>query len=115
MLKTCKYCNISNPDGAHYCAKCGNPLETRKVLSYSLEVKYIVVEESEYNSLVNQRTSLYRENQELKEQINSSLMSRLRKYWNSIKTDVYIWVIVYGSMAIIFFLSMWVFKDCSNT
>lgn len=77
MSKTCKKCHFNNPNDAHYCARCGKPLETKN--GSSLDVKYIVIEEAEYRLLRNQRTSFFRQEQQLKEQLDLSWIWQKRK------------------------------------
>lgn len=113
MSKVCSKCNTRNPDNAHYCARCGAPLE--KMFGI-LDVEYIVVKKSDYDSLVNQRTSLRRENQRLQEQVASSWTTKMKNLFNSdfveeVKTVFYFIV----STAIFIFLAVWVYNSCSKS
>lgn len=113
MSKVCSKCNTGNPDSAHYCARCGNPLE--KVLGL-YNVEYIVVKKSDYNSLVEQRASLRRENQRLQEQVSSSWLTKIKNFYNSdFMENVKIAFSIIVSIAVLIFLIVMVYDSCSKS
>lgn len=82
MAKECEHCGFTNnPDTAHYCAKCGQPLE--KWLNLIPE-EYIVVRKRDYDSLQS-------ENRNLRNQLENTWSARAKRRWKKVKDEVSIW------------------------
>ena len=73
MSGKCSSCGFAaNPDGAHYCGKCGKPLGKER---------YVVVDDSEYSQLKWSNNYLRDQNYGLQRRLDSTFSSRMRRFF----------------------------------
>lgn len=98
MAKECEHCGFTNnPDTAHYCGKCGQPLE--KYWHFVLDLlksdfapeEYVVVRKRDYDSLQSENRNLQSENRNLRNQLENTWTARAKRRWKKVKDEVSIW------------------------
>lgn len=98
MAKECEHCGFTNnPDTAHYCGKCGQPLE--KYWHFVLDLlksdfapeEYVVVRKRDYDSLQSENRNLQSENRNLRNQLENTWSARAKRRWKKVKDEVSIW------------------------
>lgn len=76
MAKKCLKCEFpDNPDDAHYCGECGEPLD--KKYSWGVMARYSLIEEDRLDYLEN----INREYKALEQKYDRTLEARLHDWW----------------------------------
>lgn len=114
MGKTCTTCGLDNLNVAHYCAKCGSPLEFRtthfrlKFETGELKSKYVVVNKDVYDEMKDDIECLKHDNAYLRKQLEKPWYLYLLNKVD--KEQVGIWVFAIVLTTILIYIFVFVLK-----